>query len=670
MKIKKFLLGGLLTLAGLATWYAIIQPNINGLTATTSITPSSAYIMTQDGTTQRRISAQNFANSISGSFVTTETDPVWNSESGDYLLIANSGDYFNTYSGDYYTTNPLGYITGGSLSGITLQNVFDNENGEITASYSGYLEINGTNSAYFNLEVPWFIALNGYDWDSSIRLLGAEMLVVDNTNNQGLVYDADYSGNYTARSLVDKAYVDWQWYITGYTETDPVRLANSWDYLLIANSWDYYTTNPLSYISWWEVSWFETDPVFISASGDFVHLTWDEAIYWEKTFENDTVFNGNTFFNGTATYINSTNLDVEDKNIYLWMTTGATDITANNGGWLLSWDERHWFLFDNANDSLDSQTDSINIPTGQQYRIDDNNVFASFVWDSTTLGASQSAISGFVNNLFSGYFGTLTTNYIPFRSWDKLYDSPFLFSTGVWGIDSVFNARQGLYSTFANLSNTAYATGFDSSSATLRATKYNSGWAMVAEAYDYSRGIANLRGTNVPTNYSAFVIGDKWTGEYSIDTVSGAKFRIDYAGNTYTDGKVWIGDDSPFYTGASLSVSGTSVFHNSTYSQQGGFLLDVLWYRVGLYGAVTGISTGASVYWQTDIGIGGLFQATNTGTALKAEAQNISGTAIETKWAIVLTGGSIPRRFILSGNNLSIQAYTGGAWTEISYFTP
>ena len=82
--------------------------------------------MVQDGVTQRAITAGNFASSISGSFITTEVDPVFMAQSGiyyttnplgyitgvdlsPYLLLANSGDY--------YTSNPLGYITGVALSG-------------------------------------------------------------------------------------------------------------------------------------------------------------------------------------------------------------------------------------------------------------------------------------------------------------------------------------------------------------------------------------------------------------------------------------------------------------------------------------------------------------------------------------------------------------------------
>lgn len=44
--------------------------------------------------------------------------------------------------------------------------------------------------------------------ESSILLGQTAMTVTDNTNNQGLVYAADYATNYTSRSLVDKAYVD------------------------------------------------------------------------------------------------------------------------------------------------------------------------------------------------------------------------------------------------------------------------------------------------------------------------------------------------------------------------------------------------------------------------------------------------------------------------------
>ena len=44
--------------------------------------------------------------------------------------------------------------------------------------------------------------------DQDIIIIDSEMTVRDDLNSKGLVYDGDYSANYTTRSIVDKAYVD------------------------------------------------------------------------------------------------------------------------------------------------------------------------------------------------------------------------------------------------------------------------------------------------------------------------------------------------------------------------------------------------------------------------------------------------------------------------------
>jgi len=43
---------------------------------------------------------------------------------------------------------------------------------------------------------------------------------------------------------------------------------------------------------------------------------------------------------------------------------------------------------------------------------------------------------------------------------------------------------------------------------------------------------------------------------------------------------------------------------------------------------------------------------------------------ISTVGAIMLTGNTVSWRMIVSGDNLSFQAFTGGAWVEKGFFTP
>ena len=136
----------------------------------------------------------------------------------------------------------------------------------------------------------------------------------------------------------------------------------------------------------------------------------------------------------------------------------------------------------------------------------------------------------------------LNNNYVPYRSGGKFINSPFLFSTWIWGIDSPFYVRKWILWTYWFFSNISYTTGYDSTWSTLRAIKHNSWRAMWAESSAYSRGIVvarNSYGTYlVPTNYSAFAIWDKTSVEYSIDSNSGANFRIDYAWNVYSTGNL------------------------------------------------------------------------------------------------------------------------------------
>lgn len=73
-----------------------------------------------------------------------ETDPIWMAASGDYLLTANSGDYFEANSWTYYTTNPLNYITGWAV----LWNVTDGSTGGF-AIFTG----DGTLTPAANIEV-------------------------------------------------------------------------------------------------------------------------------------------------------------------------------------------------------------------------------------------------------------------------------------------------------------------------------------------------------------------------------------------------------------------------------------------------------------------------------------------------------------------------------------
>lgn len=489
MKLKKFFLGCLLAVAGFTSVYAIIQPNINGLTNTTSITPSSAYIMTQDGTTQRKISAENFANSISGSF------PLW-----DYLPLAWNTE-LTAMSGNIYL-QPNKRIFWGSWDKYW----------EIFTTSINDLSITSTDDI---TETRWGL----YTTAQQPRLIYADDGAGDERsvilNSGALQYGEDYSGDYNNRSLVDKGYVDWQGFLTGYTETDPIRSVVSWDYIPRVETWYFYQTLPSTYI---EDDWAQF--VINTLEGIFTSSLWNE-------------------------------FRTSDSSITITAKTGDFKLLDNRPVWFqkgleynddYSWNYTARSLPDVAfvTGQLASYIPRTSVDTGF------NNTGSDIIIPSEKTVRST--------------FSWLTANYIPYWNGTKLANTPFVFMSGAWTmLDTLLT--NGLHWTFASFSNSSYLTWYDSNSATLRATKFNSWWAIFTESSAYSRGIAISRNEYwsyiLPTNYTAFAIWDKWTVEYAVNSVSGSKFRIDYAGNTFIGGTSFLSGNTTI--GSNLSVTGTSL---------------------------------------------------------------------------------------------------------------
>ncbi len=113
MNIKKFLLGSLLAIAGFASVYAIIQPNIDGLTTTTSI-GTNYKLMVQSGTTQRAITAGDFLSGyLTGSYVQrTAVDTGWNNTGSD-TIIPSEKTVWGLVNG--LTNNYIPYWSGDKL---------------------------------------------------------------------------------------------------------------------------------------------------------------------------------------------------------------------------------------------------------------------------------------------------------------------------------------------------------------------------------------------------------------------------------------------------------------------------------------------------------------------------------------------------------------------------
>jgi len=113
---------------------------------------------------------------------------------------------------------------------------------------------------------------------------------------------------------------------------------------------------------------------------------------------------GDLTVNGTTTTINTTNLDVEDKNITLGKVSTPSDTTANEGGLTLKGASDKTFNWLNATDSWTS-SEHISVSGQKEFRYLDNDsshyvgfkspatVASNLIW---TLPATDASVSGYV----------------------------------------------------------------------------------------------------------------------------------------------------------------------------------------------------------------------------------------------------------------------------------
>jgi hypothetical protein len=90
----------------------------------------------------------------------------------------------------------------------------------------------------------------------------------------------------------------------------------------------------------------------------------------------DLTLSGNLTVNGTTTTLNSTTLQIDDKNIELGTVDTPTDITADGGGITLKGTTDKTIIWDDANDNW-TLNQSVNIPTGLTYKINNVSVLSA-----------------------------------------------------------------------------------------------------------------------------------------------------------------------------------------------------------------------------------------------------------------------------------------------------
>ena len=134
------------------------------------------------------------------------------------------------------------------------------------------------------------------------------------------------------------------------------------------------------------------------------------------TFSSDLTVAGNLIVNGTTTTINSTTLQVDDKNIELGTVASATDDTADGGGITLKGDTDHTITWTNSTDSWDF-SEHLNIASAKEFRIAGTKVLDATSLGSAVVSSSLTSVGTIATGVWNGtavgvaYGGTGQTSY-------------------------------------------------------------------------------------------------------------------------------------------------------------------------------------------------------------------------------------------------------------------
>jgi len=187
----------------------------------------------------------DWSTAANGTLLTEESDPVWESDKGDYYLLSNPNGYYNSSSniGNWTLDKP-------SYASLAILN-----NGSYIQDLSSYSTLavlnNGTYANY-----DWNSTGLILNWSEEVDLSSYTSLVV--LNNGTYANGIDYwSANYSAFENVEDLATNGTFYlasnpdgfISSYAETDPLWTGNQSSYTLLS------VLNNGTYTSVGDVTW-------------------------------------------------------------------------------------------------------------------------------------------------------------------------------------------------------------------------------------------------------------------------------------------------------------------------------------------------------------------------------------------------------------------------------
>ena len=158
--------------------------------------------------------------------------------------------------------------------------------------------------------------------------------------------------------------------------------------------------------------------ISIAGSGAFTTLTTNQTISGNKTFTgtvdlSGATLSGNTTFSnnltvsgdltvsGTTTTVNSTQVDVADKNITLGNVSTPTDSTADGGGISLKGATDKLFRWLNATDSWTS-SEHIDLASGKEFKINGTSVLSGSTLGSGVTRSSLTSVGTIATGTWNG----------------------------------------------------------------------------------------------------------------------------------------------------------------------------------------------------------------------------------------------------------------------------
>jgi hypothetical protein len=124
---------------------------------------------------------------------------------------------------------------------------------------------------------------------------------------------------------------------------------------------------------------------------DGVTTSGNLSVTGNATIGGDTTLTGNLTVNGTTTTINSTTLDVDDKNIELGGTSNPTDTSANEGGITLKGTTDKSIVWKNTSDSWTS-SENLDLATGKTFKINSTDVLSNLTLGSGVVNSSLTSV--------------------------------------------------------------------------------------------------------------------------------------------------------------------------------------------------------------------------------------------------------------------------------------